>query len=99
MNNISDPQILHDKLLKLGFKETTYDELMGWEQYGIKYDKDPRWEMKFRVYQLGDLFWVIFEKDGLIYSCKGFGWPQPKEVDDLLNNVLWRDSDYDYDQF
>ena len=40
MNNISDPQILHDKLLKLGFKETTYDELMGWEQYGIKYDKD-----------------------------------------------------------
>lgn len=36
--------------------------------------------MKFRVYQLSDLFWTIFERDGLIYSCKGFGWPQPKKV-------------------
>ena len=34
---------------------------------GIKYDKDPRWEMKFRVYQLGDLFWII-----LSVLCIGF---------------------------
>lgn len=55
--------------------------------------------MKLRIYQLNDLFWVIFERDGCIYSSKGFGWPQLKEVEKLLLNVLWRDDDYDYDQF
>lgn len=27
MNKITDPQVLHDEFVKIGFKETTYDEL------------------------------------------------------------------------
>ena len=99
MNKINDPNILHDEFIKIGFKETTYDELKNWKEYGVECDRDPRWKMKFRVYQLNDLFWTIFERDGFIYSCKGFGWPQLKEVNKLLDNVQWRDDDYDYDQF
>jgi hypothetical protein len=96
---ITDPEILCDEFIKIGFKETTYEELKSWKEYGIEYDRDPRWKIKMRIYQLGDLFWAIFERDNCIYSCKGFGWPQPKNVQILLDSVLWRDDDYDYDQF
>ncbi len=99
MKKIIDPNELHDEFIKIGFKETTYNELLEWKQYGIECDKDPRWKMKFRIYKSNDLFWVIFEKDGHIYSSKGFGWPQPNVVDKLLNKVQWSDNDYDYDQF
>lgn len=99
MNKIVDPQVLEGEFVRLGFKEVTYDELKKWEQYGIECDKDPRWKMKYRIYQLGELFWVIFERNGYIYSSKGFGCPQPEEVVELLNNIQWRDDDYDYNQF
>ena len=49
VNKITDPEILYDEFIKIGFKETTYEELKSWKEYGIEYDRDPRWKM--RIYQ------------------------------------------------
>lgn len=96
---ISNPDELHDKLLNLGLKESTFEEFQKYDQYSLDGDKDPRWKLKYRIYNQDDIFIVIFEREELIYSSKIFGYPLSSKIGYLLGKVNWADDDIDYSEY
>ena len=72
------PIDLYNKLLELGYKEATFEEFQSYKQYSFEgcaeENIDPRWRnLKFKLFQKGDNFLAIFEKNGNLHSFLGHG--------------------------
>ena len=55
VNKITDPEILHDEFIKIGFKETTYEELKSWKKMELNMIEilAGKWEFINKVIYFG----------------------------------------------
>ena len=87
---ITTMEKLHEELIKIDLVETTFEEFSKY--YSIQGDKDPRWKLKFKIYQKDSFFCVIFMKNDQLHSSSSYGGYSPEFFEYLVCEMVeWHD--------